>query len=289
MLITEIFDRLPPGEIDLVGDLAAKIPMAVICDIMKIPSDKWADVFRWGKMAIGGTDPDFQQGSVAETMRAGFRSLLEFIGDLAAERRGCPFSDPLTELAKAKVDDRELTPSEIAYNGQTLMLAGFETTRNAFAGGVLALLEHPREMEKLRADPAIIRYAVEELVRWSNPVISFMRVATADAEVGGKQIRAGDRVVIWLASANRDEEVFDHPDAFDVTRHPNPHVGFGAGPHFCLGAPLARIELRLALEQLLQRYDGIDIVGRVERVQSNFVGGLKRMPVRLKPRAVDAA
>lgn len=288
VLIGKIFDDLPEGEIDLVGDLAAKIPMAVICDIMAIPDEDWADVFRWGKMAIGGTDPEFQQGSVAETILAGFRGVFEYTGKLAAKRRGCPFSDPLTQLAKATVDDVPLTASEIAYNGQQFLLAGFETTRNAFSGGVLALLEHPREMDKLRADPSIIRYAVEELVRWSDPVLSLMRVATADVEIGGKQIREGDRVVTWLASADRDETVFDRPDEFDVTRHPNPHVGFGAGPHFCLGAPLARIELRLALEELLRRYDGIEIAGRPERVESNFVGGLKRMPVRLKARAESA-
>jgi cholest-4-en-3-one 26-monooxygenase len=287
-LVAEIFDELPEsGECDLVEDLGAKIPMAVICDIMKIPREDWDDVLGWGRMAIGGTDPEFQQGGGAvETIRTGFRQVREYNARLAEERRGCPYADPLTSLANATFDGRPLTRSEIAYNGQQVMLAGFETTRNAFSGGVLALLEHPKQMEKLRADPKIVRYAVEEVVRWTDPVISLMRVATEDVEIGGKPIRAGDRIVLWFASANRDETVFDRPDEFDVTRHPNPHVGFGAGPHFCLGAPLARIELHAALEELLARYEGIEIVGAVERVQSNFVGGLKRLPVRLKKRAV---
>ena len=286
-LVAEVFDRLPAsGECDLVADIGAKIPMAVICDILEIPSKDWEAMLRWGRMAIGGTDPEFQQGaSAADTIRSGFRSIREYCGRLSTERRGCPMSDPLTQLANAKVGDRALTDSEIAYNGQQLLLAGFETTRNAFSGGVLALLQHPNEMAKLRADPAIVRHAVEEVIRWTDPVISLMRVATADTELGGVRIREGDRVVLWLASANRDESAFDRPDVFDVTRHPNPHVGFGAGPHFCLGAPLGRIELRFALEELLRRYDGIEIAGPYERVQSNFVGGLKRMPVRLKARA----
>lgn len=286
-LVAEIFDELPEsGECDLVEDLGAKIPMAVICDIMQIPREDWDDMLHWGRMAIGGTDPEFQQGTVADTIRTGFRNVRDYTGRLADERRGCPFSDPLTSLANAKFRGQPLTPSEIAYNGQQVMLAGFETTRNAFSGGVLALLEHPREMEKLREDPSILRYGVEEVVHYSDPVISLMLVATEDLELGGKTIRAGDRLVLWFASANRDETVFDRPDTLDVTRHPNPHVGFGAGPHFCLGAPLARIELHAALVELIARYEGIEIVGEVERVQSSFVGGLKRLPVRLRKRAV---
>lgn len=290
-LVAEIFDELPEsGECDLVEDLGAKIPMAVICDIMKVPREDWRDVLAWGRMAIGGTDPEFQQGGgAAETIRTGFRHVREYNGKLAAERRGCPFSDPLTSLANATYEGRPLTPSEIAYNGQQVMLAGFETTRNAFSGGVLALLEHPREMEKLRADPRILRHAVEEVVRWTDPVLSLMRVATKDVEIGGRRIAAGDRVVLWFASANRDETVFERADEFDVTRHPNPHVAFGAGPHFCLGAPLARIELHAALEELLARYEGIEITGPAERVHSTFVGGLKRLPVRLRKRAVPLA
>ena len=177
-----------------------------------------------------------------------------------------------------------MTDSEVAYNAQTLLLAGFETTRNAFSGGVLALLENPAQMQILRNDPKKIRLAVEEMVRWSDPVTSVMRVATADTKLGDKKISNNDRVVLWLASANRDEAAFDNPDKFDVTRHPNLHVGFGAGPHFCLGGPLAKDELRIALEELLSRYDGIEIAGKVERVQSNFIGGIKRMPMRLRKR-----
>ncbi|MGB1883574.1 MAG: cytochrome P450 [Gammaproteobacteria bacterium] len=285
-LIHEIFDALPEdGECDLVEDLAARIPMAVICDLLQIPREDWGDMLAWGRMAVGGTDPEFQQGTVAETIRKGFRRVRGRGQELALSRRGCPYSDPLTLLANARVGDRPMTDSEVAYNAQTLLLAGFETTRNAFSGGVLALLEHPDQMQLLRDDPKKIRLAVEELVRWSDPVTSIMRVATADTRVGEQDIAAGDRVVLWLASANRDEAAFDEPDRFDVTRHPNLHVGFGAGPHFCLGGPLAKDELRVAVEQLLSRYEGIEITGPIERVQSNFIGGIKRMPMKLRRRA----
>lgn len=289
-LISEIFDRLPEnGECDLVDDLGAKIPMAVICDILQVPSTDWGSMLRWGQMALGGNDPEFQQGSATETILTGFRSMFQYTGKLGMERRGCPFTDPLSQLANTKVAGKELTASEVAYNGQQLLLAGFETTRNSFAGGVYALLEHPEQMAILRKNPKTIRLAVEEFVRWTNPVISLMRTATEEVEVGGKTIRAGDRVVCWVASANRDETVFDRPKDFDVTRHPNRHMGFGAGPHFCLGGPLAKIELRCAVEELLERYEGIELTGKVERVHSLFVGGLKHMPVRLRKRSAAPA
>jgi cytochrome P450 len=284
-LISEIFDRLPDdGLCDLVDDLGAKIPMAVICDILQVPSADWPAMLRWGQMALGGNDPEFQQGTATETILAGFRNMFRYTGQLGMARRGCPFSDPMTQLANTQVGGRALTESEVAYNGQQLLLAGFETTRNSFAGGVYALLQHPEQMAILRRDRRVIRLAVEEFVRWTNPVISLMRTATADVQIGGRTVRAGDRVVCWVASANRDEEVFERPDEFDVTRHPNRHLGFGAGPHFCLGGPLAKIELRCAVEQLLERYEGIELTGAVERVHSLFVGGLKHMPVRLRRR-----
>ena len=285
-LISEIFDQLPAhGEIDLVSDLAVRIPMAVICDILKLPREDWEEMLGWGKMAIGGTDPEYQQGTAAETVSRGFRLMYDYSMRRSSERRGCPFSDPFTLLANAAVNGAPLTPSQVAHNGVQLMLAGFETTRNAFSGGVLALLENPAQMALLREDPKRLRLGVEEIVRWSDPVISLMRVATSDTELGQHKIRAGDRLLLWFPSANRDEEVFERPYEFDITRHPNLHLGFGAGPHFCLGGPLAKIEIRLAMEELLERFDGIEITGPVERVQSSFVGGLKHLPVKLKPRA----
>ena len=285
-LLGKIFDELPEhGEIDLVSDLAVKIPMAVICDILELPEADWDQLLSLGKMAIGGSDPEYQQGSAAETVSTGYRSLYEYGLKQHEERRGCPMSDPITLLSNAMINGCPLKASEVAHNGVQLMLAGFETTRNAFSGGVLALLQNPEQMALLREDPKRLRLAAEEFVRWSDPVISLMRTATKDTEVGGKQIREGDRLLLWFPSANRDAEVFAQPYKFDVTRHPNLHLGFGAGPHFCLGGPLAKIEIRVAMEELLERYDGIEITGPVERVQSSFVGGLKHLPVKLIARA----
>jgi cytochrome P450 len=187
-------------------------------------------------------------------------------------------------LANAQIEGRPMSQSEAIYNAVQVILAGFETTRNAFSGGVLGLLQNPTQMALLREDPKLIRLAAEEFVRWSNPVISMMRVATENTDLGGKHILANDRVLLWLSSANRDKEAFNRPYEFDVARHPNLHLGFGAGPHFCLGGPLAKLEIKLALEQLIERYDGLEITGPVEWVQSTFVGGLKRLPVRLKPK-----
>ena len=170
-LIKDIFDRLPEnGECDVVSDIGAKIPMAVICDILKIPEEDWDTIFKWGKMTLGSGDPEYVEAgsSMLETALSGFRSMRAYCSMLALERRGCPFSDPLTRLANAEIDGKRLTDSEVAYNGLVLLIAGFETTRNAFAGGVLALLQNADQMTKLRENPKLIRLAAEEMVRWTS-------------------------------------------------------------------------------------------------------------------------
>ena len=289
-LIGEIFDRLPEeGEIDLVEDLAVQIPMAVICDILRLPESDWDDLLRWGKMAIGGTDPEYAQGTPAQTRDLGYRFLKEYSSRIIEARRGCPHADPLTRLANSLVQERPLTNSELMHNTAQVILAGFETTRSAFSGGVLGLLERPDQMERLRREPSLLRPASEEFIRWANPVISLMRIATSDTEIGGKRIRENERVILWFPSANRDDTVFDRPYDFDVSRNPNPHLGFGASAHFCLGGPLAKMEIKLALEELIGRYDGIEITGPVERVQSTLVGGLKHLPVRLKKKTATSS
>ncbi len=281
-LIRKIFDELPTdGVIDLVDDLAAKIPMTIIADILGLPQERCSDLLAWGKMALTASDPEYHTGDAAATTAAGIAQIRECVRTIAMPRRTCPHADALSALATGMIDGTALTESEIVQNGTLMILAGFETTRNSFSGGLLALLQHPAQMELLRQDPKLIRRAVEEMVRWANPVITLMRVATADTEIGGQAIKAGERVVVWLASANRDEDVFPHADEFDVTRSPNPHIGFGFGPHTCLGGPLAKLELRVALEELLKRYEGFEVVGKPERTQANFVGGLKRFPIRL--------
>jgi cytochrome P450 len=163
-----------------------------------------------------------------------------------------------------------------------LVVAGNETTRNAASGGLLALIENPAEFEKLKRDPSLIDSAVEEIVRWTAPVIQFCRTPNRDVEIRGQKIRAGENLCLFYASANRDEEVFENPDTFLVDRDPNPHLGFGIGEHFCLGANLARLELRVLFRQLIERFDGFELDGPVDRVRGSFLGGVKRMPIRFR-------
>lgn len=276
-IVRGVFDGLPAsGECDLVADIGAQIPMAVISDILKIPMKDWEDILGWGKMSHQMFNHD------AQTSLQGFDNMTNYCLALSNERRGCPMDDPLALLANAEVNGKPLSDQEIGRNGMLMLVAGFETTRNAFAGGVQALLEHPDQMQYLRDNPKGMRLAVEEVVRWTNAAVAFRRMATADTVLGGKKIKKGDSVVVWFPSANRDEEVFEKPDVFDVTRHPNQHIGFAAGAHFCLGAPLAKLELAIALQEVLDRYDGIEVIGPVSYIPSNFVFGLDSMPVRLK-------
>jgi len=279
-IVRGVFDGLPEsGRCDLVADIGAKIPMAVISDILKIPMEDWDEILGWGKMSHQMFNHD------AQTSLQGFDNMTNYCLSLSNQRRGCPMNDPLAILANAEVDGQPLTDQEIGRNGMLLLVAGFETTRNAFAGGVQALLEHPDQMQYLRDNPKGMRLAVEEVVRWTNAAVAFRRMATADTELGGKKIKKGDSIVVWFPSANRDEDVFENPDIFDVTRHPNQHIGFAAGAHFCLGAPLAKLELAIALQEVLDRYDGIEVCGPISYIPSNFVFGLESMPVRLIPKS----
>jgi len=198
----------------------------------------------------------------------------------ALARRGGDGEDLLSVLGNATLNSRLLTNSELALNGQLYAGAGLETTRNAISAGLMALLEHPAQLDLLLEYPEIMPTAVEEILRWTSPVTHFARVAMQDAELGGKPIRAGDRVALWFPSGNRDEAVFENPYTFDLRRSPNEHIAFSRGEHFCGGAHLARLELRLTLQELLPRIKRIELAGKVERLRSNFLAGIKHMPVR---------
>ena len=177
-----------------------------------------------------------------------------------------------------------MPPLELLSYFFVLVVAGNETTRNAASGGLLALIENPEEFAKLRADPGLLNPAVEEIVRWTTPVIQFCRTAAEDVELHGKKIRKGDAFCLFYPSANRDEEVFEDPDRFHVDRRPNPHLGFGIGEHFCLGANLARLELRAIFRQLAERMEEVELAGPYDRTRSSFLGGVKRMPIRYRLR-----
>jgi cholest-4-en-3-one 26-monooxygenase len=212
--------------------------------------------------------------------------LLAYADGLRAQRAADPQADIITKLTDAAADEEGLTDAELGMFFILLVVAGNETTRNATAHGMRALLENPEQLEKLQNDPSNerIERAVEEILRWASPILHFRRTATRDLELRGKSIKQGDWVVLWYASANRDEEVFADPFAFDIDRTPNDHVAFGGGgPHFCLGANLARMELRLIFTELVTRLTNVRLDGDVEMLRSNFVGGIKHMPVRWDP------
>jgi cytochrome P450 len=282
-LVREILDTaLARGECDFVLDVAARLPMAFICEIMGIPRADWPMMFKWGNMIAGNEDPEYQveSGSPVDTRMEGTVSIGRYCVKAALERRGGNGEELLSVLGNARIDGRLLTERELAHNGVLYVGAGLETTRNAISAGLLALLENPAQLELLLRNETLLPTAVEEILRWSSPVTHFARVATQDAELGGKQIHKGDRVALWFPSANRDEAVFANPYAFDIRRTPNEHLAFSKGEHFCGGAHLARLELRLMLQALLKRTKQIELTGKVERLRSTFLAGVKHMPVR---------
>jgi cytochrome P450 len=264
--------------------VAARLPMAFICQIMGIPRRDWGDMFKWGNMSLGYEDAEYQveSASALETRREGVTKIGVYCADLAAERRGGDGEDLLSVLGNARINGRPLTKSELIHNGFLYVAGGLETTRNAISGGVLALIKYPEERRRLMNDPSMLAPAIEEILRWTSPITHIVRVATRDTEVGGRKIREGERLALWIPSGNRDEAVFEEPYRFDLRRTPNEHIAFGKGEHFCAGAHLARLELRIMLQALTPRLEQIELTGEVERLRSNLVAGIKHMPVRFK-------
>ena len=280
------------GEIregDFVRELAVPLTLGVLADMLGVPQADWPKMFEWTNRVAGSADPEFQvDGGAGNTPFVSIQQtrneLFAYFADLAAERRKDPRDDIVSVLANATIDGAPMPSLELLSYYFVLVVAGNETTRNAASGGLLALIENPDEFAKLRADPGLVNPAVEEIVRWTTPVIQFCRTATEDVELHGKQIRKGDAFCLFYPSANRDEEVFEDPDLFRVDRRPNPHLGFGIGEHFCLGANLARLELRVIFGELAERLDEIELAGPYDRMRSSFLGGVKRMPIRYRLR-----
>lgn len=267
--------------LDFVADVSAPITIAVIAEMLGVPREDWKLLFRWTNESIAPEEPEFQRGrTVEETVSQAQNELFAYFNDLCEERRKRPQDDILTVVARGKVDDQPIPPLETLSYYFLLVVAGNETTRNAMTGGLLALIENPDEWRKLAADPTLVDPAVEEIVRWTTPVIQFARTATRDVSLRGQMIRDGESVCLFYASGNRDEEMFEDPQSFRVDRSPNDHVGFGRGEHVCLGAHLARLELRTMFAQLRERLQHVEPAGAAERVRSSFVGGIKRAPIR---------
>jgi cholest-4-en-3-one 26-monooxygenase len=269
------------GRCDFVTDIAAELPLQVIVEMLGVPLEDRAKVFEWSNTMIGMDDPEYMVSADAGSMAA--MQLYMYANQLAAERRAAPKDDLTTVLLNAEVDGEKLKEGEFDAFMLLLSVAGNETTRNQISHAMLALFEHPEQWQLLLKHPGHITTAIEEFVRWASPVMHFRRTAQRDVELHGQQIREGDRVSIWYASANRDEDVFEEPMRFDILRSPNEHLGFGIGPHFCLGANLARMEIRIMFEELLKRLPDIRLAGPVSRLRSNFINGIKHMPVEFTP------
>jgi cytochrome P450 len=271
-------------EADFVGDLAAPLTLSVLADMLGVPREDWRLMFRWTNQIVGSADPEFRESGETPNHTVGKArdGLFQYFMALAEKRRANPRDDMLSVLANARIDGEPIPTLELLSYYLLLVVAGNETTRNAASGGLLALIENPGERAKLRADPSLVESAVEEIVRWTTPVIQFCRTPKQDVELRGQHIRAGDSLCLFYPSANRDEEVFDDPDTFRIDRRPNPHVGFGIGEHFCLGANLARLELRVIFRELARRLEEVELAGTYQRMRSSFLGGVKRMPIRYR-------
>ena len=267
------------GGCDFVADIAAELPLQVIAELLGIPQADRHHAFEWSNTMVGSDDPEWQ-GS-PEDAQAAAMQMYAYANELALQRKDSPREDLVSVLMRAEVDGEQLTEMEFDLFFLLLAVAGNETTRNLISGGMLAMIQHPDQWRRLLADRSLLDTAVEEMLRWVTPVMQFQRTAQRDTEVAGVPIAAGERVGLFYVSANRDEEVFDASDRFDVGRSPNEHITFGAGgPHFCLGANLARLEIRAIFDELARRLPGVELDGPPRKLRSNFLNGLKAMPVR---------
>jgi cytochrome P450 len=284
---TLIGDLIQTGECDFVTDIAAKLPSSVIFEIMQLPREDWPMLFEMANMASAPADDDYGAAEALEARTRAVRTIIGYVQDLAKKRRGGGGGDLITILSEAKIDGIPFTDNEIGYNGFMFIAAGQETTRNSLAGGMIELIKRPAEMARLRNDRALLTSMPDEFVRWISPVTHVLRTATADTELAGKAIREGDWVVLWNGSANRDTQAIAGADEFDIGRPATPHVGFGAGDHFCLGAHIARLQLRHIMRVFLDHVADIELTGPVRRVASHQFPGFKSMPVRVT-RAANA-
>ena len=264
---------LAEGTGDFVADVACELPLQAIAELLGIPQEDRGKIFHWSNQMIGYDDPEFEGDS-----NLAAAELVGYCMVMAEDRKQCPRDDIVTKLVNAKIDEHNLSSDEFGYFMILLSVAGNETTRNAISHGMLAFLDNPEQWELYRAQRPDT--AVDEIVRWATPVTVFQRTAMADTELGGQQIKEGDRVGLFYRSANFDEEVFDHPERFDIMRSPNPQLGFGGyGTHYCLGASLARLEIELMFSAIADAMPAISRAGDAERLRSGWLNGIKRLPV----------
>jgi cytochrome P450 len=267
-------------ECDFVTDVAMNFPLYVIMSLLGIPEDDFPRMLKLTQEMFGGDDPELQRGASTEELWQVLFDFFNYFNALTASRREKPTEDLASAIANAKINGEPLSDLDTVSYYVIVASAGHDTTKDAISGGLLALIENPEELARLRDQPGLMGTAVEEVIRWTTPVKEFMRTATADTTVRGVPIAKGESVYLAYVSGNRDEEVFEEPFRFDITRDPNKHLAFGYGVHFCLGAALARMEMHSLYSELLPRLASIELAGEPELTATTFVGGLKHLPVR---------
>ncbi len=270
-------------DLDFVHDVCARLPSQVVGELMGIPEADWPKIHHWSEMNSGSQDPDIMAADpdAAEAAMSATVEMAMYAIGLAGQRRAEPADDLTTVMLAVEVDGEAMTDIQFGSFFVQLVTAGNDTTRTMLSSGLLALLDHPEQLSELRADRSLIPSAVEEILRYANPLHYFRRTATADTTLGPAEIKAGDKVAMMYTSANRDETVFVRPNEFDIHRDPNPHLSFGTGEHFCLGIHLARLEGRVFFEELLDYFPTITQIGPARRQRSNLNNALKELPVRL--------
>ena len=281
-LTRDIVDQaIAKRDVDFVVDIAAELPLEVIAELIGVPREDRHKIFEWSNRMVGSEDPEYIVSE--EEVQAAQVEMFMYAQQLADKHRAAPQDDIISKLLEAEIDGDHLSDMDFNLFFLLLSVAGNETTRNAIAHGMNAFLENPDQWDKLVEDPeGRMDGAVEEILRWASPVLYFRRNATRDFEIGGQQIKEGDKISLWYISANRDEEVFDDPFTFDIERSPNNHIAFGGGgPHFCLGAQLARLEIEVLFDELARRIPKLQQLDEPEILRSNFIGGIKHLQVRL--------
>jgi hypothetical protein len=282
-LVDELAGASGEGECDSVTQVAVRHPLRVLSTMLGVPREDEPRILRLTAAIFGNDDPEFlaQENRSAAMQQLGLE-LYQYFSAIVEDRRAHPRDDLASVLANGLVDGQPMGPIETFGYYLIAFTAGHETTRNALAGGMLALIEHPEQLEKLRANPALVGSAVEEIVRWTTPVNYMKRTVKQDVELQGEKLREGDELLLFYGSANRDEQVFADPFTFRIDRAPNPHLSFGVGEHFCLGAHLARRSSRAMFQQLVRRIEWIERVGEPERLRSNLMVGVKHLPIRYR-------
>ncbi|MET0189492.1 MAG: cytochrome P450 [Pseudonocardia sediminis] len=275
------------GGCELTSQVTDDFPLQNLSDLLGVPDADRPELLRWTNRVIGYQDPEHAEVQTDEHGRplnprspAALADMFGYAESLAELKRREPADDVMTALVQAEVDGESLTDAELKMFFFLLVIAGNDTVRSALPGGVLALVEHPEAYERLRTDPSLLPGAIEEMLRWNPPVLTFRRTATRDLTLAGREIAAGDKVVVYHCSAHRDERRFPDPDVFDIDRTPNEHLAFGQGPHLCLGAHFARLQMRVFFTGFLTRLPAVGLDGEPRRLTSNFINGLTRLPLR---------